>query len=41
VNDWTQMSMLEFDAQAKPVQEALFAAADPVGTMDLFDSQEG
>ena len=36
--DWTQMAMLEFDTQAKPVQEALFAAPDACGTPDLFDS---
>lgn len=39
--DWTQMTMLEFDTAARPVQEALFAAPDACGTPDLFDSPEG
>ncbi len=39
--DWTQMSAFDFDAAAKPVQEALFAAPDAAGTMDLFDCGEG
>jgi hypothetical protein len=38
--DWNQMTMADFDAAAKPVQEALFAAPDALGTMDLFDSQD-
>lgn len=38
--DWTAMQPELFDTDAKPVQEALFAAPDKTGTMDLFDSLE-
>lgn len=40
MKDWTQMQPELFDVDAKPVQEALFAAPDKCGTPDLFDSAE-
>lgn len=36
--DWTAMTPEMFDTTATPVQEALFAAPDKLGTPDLFDS---
>lgn len=37
---WTDTTPAMFDTDAKPVQEALFAAPDACGTPDLFDSAE-
>lgn len=39
MNDWTTMDRGAFDADAKPVQDSLFALPDPVGTADMFDGQ--
>lgn len=38
MTNWTEMQPDLFDVDAKPVQEALFAAPDQCGTMDLFDN---
>jgi hypothetical protein len=38
--DWTHIGRREFDRAALPVQEALFALPDPLGTPDMFDSEE-
>lgn len=37
-NDWRTATPAMFDTDAKPVQEALFAAPDAYGTPDLFDA---
>lgn len=36
--NWTDTTPIMFDADAKPVQEALFAAPDKCGTPDMFDA---
>jgi hypothetical protein len=33
---WTRMAATVFDADAKPVQESLFALPDTMGTADMF-----
>lgn len=37
---WTDTTPAMFDTDAKPVQEALFAAPDACGTPDLFDTAD-